>query len=66
VINKADLFLGQPQFLTDVKIEFKKMLTKGPKKMTRELHSKEPMSISCASGEGVHDLIHVMWEKLER
>lgn len=66
VINKADLFQGQPQFLTEVKAEFRKLLEKGPKKISRELIAKEPMSISCASGEGIHDLIHVIWEKLDR
>ncbi len=64
VINKSDLFLGQPQFLNDVKIEFRKLLEKGPKKISRELLPKEPLSISCASGEGVHDLINVLWERL--
>jgi GTP-binding protein len=64
VINKSDLFQGQPQFLNDVKVEFKKLLTKGSSKIRRTLHAKEPMSISCASGEGVHELIHVLWEKL--
>ncbi len=64
VINKADLFLGQPQFLNEVKTEWKKLLEKGPKKITRKLGPKEPLTISCASGEGVHDLIHVLWEKL--
>lgn len=66
VINKADLFQGQPQFLTDVKAEFKLLLQKGPQKISRELLAKEPLSISCASGEGIHDLIHVIWEKLGR
>ena len=64
VINKADLFQGQPGFLPDVKAEFKKLLEKGPKKLPRPLLPKEPFSISCASGEGIHDLIHVLWEKL--
>ena len=64
VINKADLFQGQPGFLTEVKTEFKKLLQKGPKKVPRELLAQEPFSISCASGEGIHDLIHVLWEKL--
>ena len=66
VINKADLFQGQPQFLADVKTEFRKLLEKGPKKLNRPLLPKEPMSISCASGEGIHDLIHVIWEKLSQ
>jgi GTP-binding protein len=64
VINKADLFQGQAEFLTEVKAEFKKLLQKGPNKISRELFPKEPYSISCASGEGIHDLIHVLWEKL--
>ncbi len=64
VINKADLFMGQPGFLADVKAEFRKLLTTGKKKVSRELFPKEPYSISCASGEGIHDLIHVLWEKL--
>jgi GTP-binding protein len=64
VINKADLFLGQPQFLNEVKAEFRKMLEKGSKKISRELLQKEPLSISCASGEGIHDLIHILWERL--
>jgi GTPase involved in cell partitioning and DNA repair len=64
VINKADLFIGQPQFLNDVKAEWRKILEKGPKKISRTLLPKEPFSISCASGEGIHDLIHVLWEKL--
>ena len=64
VINKADLFQGQPNFLPEVKAEFKKLLEKGPKKVPRDLLPKEPFSISCASGEGIHDLIHVLWEKL--
>lgn len=65
VINKADLFQGQPGFLPDVKVEFRKLLEKGSKKITRELLPKEPYSISCASGEGIHELIHVLWEKLQ-
>lgn len=64
VINKADLFQGQPGFLPEVKAELRKLLEKGPKKLHRELLPKEPYSISCASGEGIHDLIHVLWEKL--
>jgi GTP-binding protein len=64
VINKADLFIGQPQFLNDVKAEWRKILEKGSKKISRTLLPKEPFSISCASGEGIHDLIHVLWEKL--
>ncbi len=64
VINKSDLFQGQPSFLPDVKAEFRKLLEKGPKKVPRPLLGKEPFSISCASGEGIHDLIHVLWEKL--
>ena len=64
VINKSDLFLGQPDFLNEVKAELRKLLEKGPKKLSRELYPKEPYSISCASGEGIHDLIHVLWEKL--
>ena len=66
VINKADLFMGQPGFLNDVKEEFRKLLTQGKKKVPRDLLPKEPYSISCASGEGIHDLIHVLWEKLGR
>lgn len=66
VINKADLFQGQPQFLTDVKAEFRKLLEKGSKKINRPLLPKEPLSISCASGEGIHDLIHVIWERLSQ
>jgi GTP-binding protein len=66
VINKADLFQGQPQFLTEVKAEFKKLLEKGSKKLNRPLLAKEPLSISCASGEGIHDLIHVIWERLSQ
>ena len=53
VINKADLFQGQPQFLNEVKIELKKLLEKGPNKINRTLLPKEPLAISCASGEGV-------------
>jgi GTP-binding protein len=64
VINKADLFQGQPQFLHDVKAELKKLLEKGPKKLPRALYTGEPYSISCASGEGIHDLIHVVWERV--
>jgi GTP-binding protein len=64
VINKADLFMGQPDFLPEVKKEFRKLLEKGPKKIARPLLDKEPLSISCASGEGIHELIHVLWEKL--
>jgi len=64
VINKADLFQGQPQFLNEVKAEFHRLLEKGPQKIHRPLLAKEPLSISCASGEGIHDLIHVIWEKL--
>jgi GTP-binding protein len=64
VINKADLFNGQPEFLNQVKIEFRKKLEKSCKKSGRKLHPSEPMSISCASGEGVHELIHVLWEKV--
>lgn len=66
VINKSDLFQGQPSFLPDVKEEFRKLLEKGPKKVPRELLPKEPYSISCASGDGIHDLIHVLWEKLAK
>ncbi|NDG84294.1 MAG: GTPase ObgE [Proteobacteria bacterium] len=64
VINKADLFIGQPQFLNDVKAEFRALLEKSLKKSGRKLLPKEPYSISCASGEGIHDLIHVLWERL--
>ena len=64
VINKSDLFLGQPEFLNEVKSEFKALLEKGPKKIQRTLYPKEPYSISCASGEGIHEMIHVLWEKL--
>ena len=64
VINKADLFLGQPDFLNEVKAEFRKILTTGSTKIPREIFPKEPYAISCASGEGIHDLIHVLWEKL--
>jgi len=64
VINKSDLFIGQPDFLNEVKSEFRKLLEKSSKKISRPLHPKEPFAISCASGEGIHDLIHVLWEKL--
>ena len=64
VINKGDLFLGQPGFLDEVKAEFRKLLTQGSKKIDRKLLPKEPYSISCASGEGIHDLIHILWERL--
>ena len=64
VINKADLFQGHIQFLNDVRTELKKLLETGPKKVPRKLVSKEPFAISCASGEGIHELIHVLWEKL--
>jgi len=64
VINKADLFQGQLQFLNEVKAEFRRLLEKGPQKIHRPLLTQEPLSISCASGEGIHDLIHVIWEKL--
>jgi len=56
VINKTDLFLGQPQFLRDVRIEFRKLL--------KDRSPDEPLLISCASGEGLHELIHRMWEHL--
>jgi GTP-binding protein len=64
VINKADLFQGQPRFLPDVKSEFRKLLESGQKKLSRPLLDQEPLSISCASGEGIHELIHTLWEKL--
>lgn len=64
VINKADLFIGQPGFLEEVKAEWRKLLEPVLKKAGRKLLPKEPLSISCASGEGIHDLIHVLWEKL--
>ncbi|MBU6154083.1 MAG: GTPase ObgE [Bdellovibrionales bacterium] len=64
VINKADLFIGQPKFLADVKTEWRKLLEKDLKKTGRTLLPKEPFSISCASGEGIHEIIHVLWEKL--
>jgi GTP-binding protein len=64
VINKADLFIGQPKFLSEVKAEWRKLLEKDLKKTSRTLLPKEPFSISCASGEGIHELIHVLWEKL--
>lgn len=64
VINKSDLFLGQPAFLSDVKAEFRKLLEKDRKKSARKLLPKEPYSISCASGEGIHEIIHILWEKL--
>lgn len=65
VINKADLFQGQPQFLTEVRAELRALIEKGAKKHSRKLVAKEPFAISCASGEGVLDLIHSLWEKLE-
>ncbi|MBS1960032.1 MAG: GTPase ObgE [Bdellovibrionales bacterium] len=64
VINKSDLFRGQPQFLNDVRAEFKALYEEGAKKSTRKLLNKEPYAISCASGDGVLDLIHTVWEKL--
>jgi GTP-binding protein len=64
VINKADLFIGQPKFLSEVKAEWRKLLEKDLKKTSRTLLQKEPFSISCASGEGIHEIIHVLWEKL--
>ncbi len=64
VINKADLFQGQPQYLNEVRVAFRKLLEKGSKKISRKLLPKEPYAISCASGEGIHDLIHVLWERL--
>jgi GTP-binding protein len=64
VINKADLFIGQPKFLSEVKAEWRKLLEKDLKKTGRTLLPKEPFSISCASGEGIHELIHTLWEKL--
>ena len=64
VINKADLFQGQPQFLAEVRVELRKLLEKGTKKIARPLLPKEPLTISCASGEGIHDLIHVLWERI--
>lgn len=65
VINKADLFLGQPEFLADVKSEFRRLYQKNSKKSARKLLDAEPYSISCASGEGIHDLIHILWTQLE-
>jgi GTP-binding protein len=64
VINKGDLFIGQPKFLNEVKAEWRKLLEKDLKKSGRTLLPKEPFSISCASGEGIHELIHTLWEKL--
>ncbi len=64
VINKADLFIGQPKFLNEVKAEWRKLLEKDSKKTGRTLLPKEPFSISCASGEGIHELIHTLWEKI--
>ncbi len=64
VINKADLFQGQPQFLIEVREELRNLLLNGEKKMSRELWLNEPFAVSCASGEGIHDLIYVLWEKL--
>ena len=64
VINKSDLFLGQPDFLNEVRAEFRRLLEKGPKRILRPLHAKEPYAISCASGEGIHELIHILWERL--
>ena len=64
VINKADLFQGQPDFLAEVKAELRKLLQKGAKRISRPLLTKEPYSISCASGEGIHEIIHVLWERL--
>lgn len=37
VINKADLFLGQPQFLRDVRVEFRKLL--------KDRHPEEPLLV---------------------
>jgi GTP-binding protein len=64
VINKADLFLGQPGFLDEVKAEFRSLLSSGASRAARKLLAREPYSISCASGEGIHDLIHILWERL--
>ncbi len=64
VINKSDLFQGQPEFLKDVKAELRKLLLANQKTMSRELLPLEPYSISCASGEGIHDIIHILWEKI--
>lgn len=64
VINKGDLFLGQPQYLIEVRDEFRKILTEGSTKINRTLIPNEPYAISCASGEGIHDLIHALWGKL--
>lgn len=64
VINKADLFQGQPQFLKDVKVEFKSLYASEKKRGKRVLGEGEPFSISCASGEGIHDLVHQMWKRL--
>src|SRR5262249_31446096 len=57
VINKADLFQGQPQFLADIRGELRALIEKGSKKHSRKLLPKEPFAISCASGEGVLDVI---------
>ena len=63
VINKTELFQGQIQFLKDVRAEFKKLLEKSTK-LKRDLHPQEPLLISCASGEGIHDFIHLLWERV--
>lgn len=65
VINKADLFQGQPLFLKEVKKEFKLLYAKNKKRSSRSLHPQEPYSISCASGEGIHELIYQIWNKLQ-
>ncbi len=64
VINKGDLFQGQPEFLEQVKVELRALLKKNSKKMGRPLLAQEPLSISCASGEGIHELIHLLWERI--
>lgn len=65
VINKADLFQGQPNFLNDVRAEFRALYQKDGKKSRRKLLPKEPFAISCASGDGILDVIHTLWEKLD-
>lgn len=64
VINKADLFIGQPKFLIEVRDEFSKLMAKDKKKISRSILTEKPLTLSCASGEGVHDLIHTLWERL--
>lgn len=52
VINKADLFAGQPDFLPKVIAGLEKKL------------GKRAYAISCASGEGTAELVSLLWRML--